>query len=159
MPEWLDANTWAVWLGLAFVLGVVEAATVDLVFLMLAGGAIAGAIASLTPLGLVAQVLIAVAVASGLMLGVRPLAKKRLGGADEGPFGTDRYLGKVGVATEEVSDHGGLVLVDGEVWSSRAAHDDDVIPAGHEVKITEVRGATLVVTPEPPVQDIITRGK
>ncbi|MDO5711763.1 MAG: NfeD family protein, partial [Micrococcales bacterium] len=55
MPEWLQGNEWAAWLAVALILGVVEAATVDLVFLMLAGGALAGTIAALAGLGLVGQ--------------------------------------------------------------------------------------------------------
>ena len=40
--EWLGDNDWVLWLGLALILGIIETTTLDLVFLMLAGGAIAG---------------------------------------------------------------------------------------------------------------------
>ena len=44
--DWLIDNWWLAWLGLAIVLAI-EAATVDFVFLMPAGGAAAGAAAAL----------------------------------------------------------------------------------------------------------------
>ena len=44
--DWLIDNWWLAWLGLAIVLAAIEAATVDFVFLMFAGGAAAGAVAA-----------------------------------------------------------------------------------------------------------------
>ena len=44
--DWFADNPWLAWLGLALILAAIEAATVDFVFLMLAGGAAAGAAAS-----------------------------------------------------------------------------------------------------------------
>jgi hypothetical protein len=44
--DWVADNAWVLWLGLALVFGIVETTTLDLVFLMLAGGAVAGAFAS-----------------------------------------------------------------------------------------------------------------
>ena len=45
--EWLTDNFWLAWLGIAIVLAAIEAATVDFVFIMFAGGALAGAVAAL----------------------------------------------------------------------------------------------------------------
>ena len=36
--DWLGDNPWLAWLGVALVLAAIEAATVDFVFIMLAGG-------------------------------------------------------------------------------------------------------------------------
>ena len=38
--DWLGVNQWLGWLGLAIALGAIEVATVDFVFVMLAGGAL-----------------------------------------------------------------------------------------------------------------------
>ena len=161
MPGWLDGNEWAVWLGLALVLGVVEAATADLVFLMLAGGALAGSLAALLTLGVVGQVLVAVAVAVALLAVVRPLAKRRLTSTEPAAaIGTDRYLGAVGVVTATVTDtEGGLVRVHEDTWSAQVAGGEPAIPKGREARVCAIRGATLIVTAVPPVRDIITRGE
>lgn len=40
--EWLNDHAWAAWLGIAAVLGVAEMFSLDLIFLMLAVGALGG---------------------------------------------------------------------------------------------------------------------
>ncbi len=160
MPDWLQGNEWAVWLALALTLGVVEAATVDLVFLMLAGGALAGTVAALLGLGLVGQVLTAVVVAVALLGVVRPLAKKRLASGEETKaIGTARYIGLIGVAKEPIDENSGLLEVVGETWTARIDPGDTPIPAQAEGRITAVRGATLIVTLASPVRDLPTRGE
>ena len=43
LTDWLGENSWAIWLSLAFLLGVAEIMSLDLVLIMLAVGALAGA--------------------------------------------------------------------------------------------------------------------
>ena len=43
--EWLGDNPWLGWLGIGLALAAIEAATVDFVFVMLAGGALAASLA------------------------------------------------------------------------------------------------------------------
>lgn len=158
MPEWLEQNAWAVWLGLAFVLGVVEAATVDLVFLMLAGGALGGVVASLFTSSVPVQAVVAVVTALGLLGVVRPIAKRHLTRGNEVPMGTERYIGETVSVVEEVSDHSGLAKLDGETWTARVPDGADVIPTGAQARVTEISGASLMLTPVAPVRDIIHRG-
>ena len=42
--EWLTDSPWLAWIAIALILAAIEAATVDFVFVMLAGGALAGAL-------------------------------------------------------------------------------------------------------------------
>ncbi len=44
LTDWLGDNSWAIWLSLAFLLGVAEIMSLDLVLIMLAVGALAGAV-------------------------------------------------------------------------------------------------------------------
>ena len=44
--EWLGDNPWLGWLGIGLALAAIEAATVDFVFVMLAGGALAASLAA-----------------------------------------------------------------------------------------------------------------
>ena len=62
--EWLTDSPWLAWIAIALILAAIEAATVDFVFVMLAGGALAGALTAGLGGGLAAQVIIAVAVAT-----------------------------------------------------------------------------------------------
>ena len=45
--DWLTGNVWLFWIGVALVLAAIEAATVDFVFIMFAGGALAAGCARL----------------------------------------------------------------------------------------------------------------
>ena len=78
MFEWLAENGWVGWLALALVLGTVEIATLDLTFLMLAGGALAGTAAALLGLPFFLAAIIAVAGAAALLGLVRPVALRHL---------------------------------------------------------------------------------
>ncbi len=157
VPEWLQGNEWAAWLALALVLGVVEAATVDFIFLMLAGGAIAGAVAALF-LGVPGQVIVAAIVAVALLGVVRPIAKKHLEArSDEPAIGIARYLGRVGLAIEQIDERRGLLRIDGDTWTARIAPGDTAIGANEQARITAVDGAVLVVTAVAPLQDVPPR--
>ena len=46
LTDWLGDNSWAIWLSLAFLLGIAEIMSLDLVLIMLAVGALAGAVVS-----------------------------------------------------------------------------------------------------------------
>ena len=60
--EWLGDNPWLGWLGIGLALAAIEAATVDFVFVMLAGGALAASLAAALGASLPAQVIISVLV-------------------------------------------------------------------------------------------------
>jgi membrane protein implicated in regulation of membrane protease activity len=47
LTDWLGENSWAIWLSLAFLLGIAEIMSLDLVLIMLAVGALAGAAVAL----------------------------------------------------------------------------------------------------------------
>jgi membrane protein implicated in regulation of membrane protease activity len=140
---------WLAWIGAALAFAAIEVATVDFVFLMLAGGALGGSAAAAVGAPLVIQVVVAVA-ASGVLLGVgRPWAKRRFSVRPEGlPMGTAGYIGRPAFVLETVTQHGGRVKVGGETWSARSS--DPVPPEpGDEVRVVRIDGATAVVTRVP----------
>ena len=80
LTDWLGENSWAIWLSLAFLLGIAEIMSLDLVLIMLAVGALAGAVvALLAPSLWWLQILAATAVSISMLLLLRPtlLAKVR----------------------------------------------------------------------------------
>lgn len=147
----LEENSWLVWLGVALALGAIEAATVDLVFIMLAGGALGGAAAAAFGLGFPLQVVLAV-VTAGLLLGVvRPLAKRRFTTPDRVLMGTASYAGREGTVVEEVTASSGRVRIGGETWTARSV-GDRVAQPGERVTVVRIDGATAIVGPgSPPV--------
>lgn len=144
MFEWLGDNWWALWLTVFLAFAVVEMLTLDLFFIMLGGGALAGLIADFAGADLWLQI-VAFCVVSLLMIAlVRPVALKHLrkGPADQ-RTNVDRLIGESALVMEAVTATGGLVKIGGDVWSARST--DGVLEAGARVVVTRIDGATAVV--------------
>jgi membrane protein implicated in regulation of membrane protease activity len=144
-PDWLRDNAWAIWLGLAMLLGVAELVSLDLILLMLAGGALVGAGASLLHLPAAVQVFAAVLTSVAMLALVRPNVVRRLHSGPDLVTGHDKLIGKQGVVISEVSCDAGQVRIAGEVWTARPYDDDAVIEPGARVDVFEIRGATAMV--------------
>jgi membrane protein implicated in regulation of membrane protease activity len=138
-------NAWAVWLGLSMVLGVAELASLDLVLLMLAVGALAGMGAALVGLEVWLQVVAAAAASIAMLAFVRPSFVKRLHSGPDLQHGFAGLVGKEGVAVAEVTADGGQVKLAGEIWTARPYDEYAVIPVGARVQVFEIRGATAYV--------------
>lgn len=152
--EWLSDNPWAVWLGVALALGAVEAATADFVFLMLAGGAVAGLVAGVLGAGVALQIVTASVVALLLLGTVRPVLKRRM--LDRLPgaqMGVETYAGRQATVREKVDEHDGRVEFEGETWTARTDRPTIPIPPDTQVRILRVEGASLIVEVESSVQD------
>jgi membrane protein implicated in regulation of membrane protease activity len=150
LPDWYAA--WQAWLALAVVLGLAELASLDLVLLMLAVGALVGMLVSLTPLGVVAQILIGSAAAVAMLALVRPGIVKQLHGGPELTLGHAALVGKQGVAVSEVRLDAGQVRINGELWTARPFDETVVIPEGARVDVLQIKGATALVHPVPEIE-------
>lgn len=143
----MNNSAWLMWLGVALAMAAVEAVTVDFVFIMLALGALAGAIASYFGADFVISAPIAVAVAVGLLFTLRPMLRRRLRPTRENTdIGPRSVVGQTGFVVEPVSESQGLVKVHGDLWSART----DVrttLPLGSPVHVIDLQGATLLVDP------------
>jgi len=154
--DWLQQNPWAGWLAVALVLTAIEAATADLLFLMLAGGAVVGMVVGFLPVGFAFQVVAACAAALVLVVAVRPALKRRmLDSIPDARLGIESYAGRRAHVTETVDATGGRVRFDGEIWSARSEGSTIPLQAGTTVTIVRVEGATLVVAPATTVQDVV----
>ena len=141
--------SWLWWLGAALVLGVVEMLTVDLLFLMLAGGAVAAAVAGALGLPFVVQLLVAAVVAVLLLFGVRPWALARLkSSTPEAKTGVDAQIGRNATVVSDVTDRAGRVKLHGEVWTARIEQAGVMLPTGSTVTVLRIEGATAIVGPK-----------
>jgi membrane protein implicated in regulation of membrane protease activity len=144
--EWFAQHGWLAWVGLALALGAIEAVSVDFVFLMLAGGCLAGGAAAASGGNLPVQVLSAVAVAGLLLLVVRPLIKRRFT-VPEGAHvvGVGAHVGRSALAVSTVTELDGRIKLGGETWSAHTLPGSaDCLP-GQEVRVVSIEGATAVV--------------
>jgi membrane protein implicated in regulation of membrane protease activity len=142
-PDWFEA--WQGWLALAIVLGVAELASLDLVLLMLAGGALVSMLLALLGLGAAVQVLGGVAAAVAMLALVRPGIVKRLHSGPELRLGHEALVGKTGVAVTQISADSGQVRINGELWTARPYDETLVIPEGARVDVLQIKGATALV--------------
>ncbi len=143
--DWLGDHDWSVWLGLALVFGIVETLSLDLVFLMLAGGAVAGAVTSLFGVPFSVQAIVAIATSAALLFVVRPVAKRHLQLPLSLRTGAAALVGSQAVVLQEIGPDSGLIKLGGETWTARAYDGRQVITAGRTVDVLEIKGATALV--------------
>jgi membrane protein implicated in regulation of membrane protease activity len=142
--DWIGDNEWTLWIGLALILGIIETTTLDLVFLMLAVGAVGGALAAAIGAPFLVQALVAIAVSVAMLGVVRPIAKRHLHQPITERTGVAALVGRRAIVLERVDGTGGRVKLAGEVWSARS-YDGSVIEAGASVDVVEIQGATALV--------------
>ncbi len=139
-----EEYAWMVWLGVALVLVAIETVTVDLTFLMLAGGAVGASVAAAFGGGPLVQAVVAALVSVALLAIVRPWMKRRLAGKAPEIMGTAAQVGRSAFALDRVTPAGGRVKLSGETWSARTLSDN--IEPGEEVVVDSIDGATAIVS-------------
>jgi membrane protein implicated in regulation of membrane protease activity len=133
------------WVVAALALVAVELLSLDLILLMLAGGALGAAITSLAGGPPLLQVLVA-AVLSVILLGfVRPLALRHLQVARHTKTGAEALVGTHGLVTERIDAYDGRVKLGGEIWSARSTANGKVYEPGTTVHVIRIDGAHAVV--------------
>ncbi|ABK03570.1 membrane protein implicated in regulation of membrane protease activity [Arthrobacter sp. PvP102] len=148
MFEWLGENWWALWLTVFLAFAVVEMLTLDLFFIMLGGGALAGLLADFAGADFWLQIVVFCVVSLLMVVFVRPVALKHLKkGPAEQRTNIDRLIGESALVMETVSTSSGLVKIGGDVWSARS--ENGVLNAGQRVVVSAIEGATAVVAPQP----------
>ncbi len=149
LTDWLGDNAWAIWLSLAFLLGVAEIMSLDLVLIMLAAGALAGAGTAVLAPGLWwLQILVAAVVSVGMLLLLRPTLMRRVRNMPGYRSSAAKMVGSTGVAVSQIDRSGGEIKVDGQSWTARPYSTDIVIEQGTEVEVYEIDGAIAVVYPK-----------
>jgi membrane protein implicated in regulation of membrane protease activity len=137
---------WLLWLIAAGLFAAGEVASLDLVLLMFAGGALGGAAVALAG-GAVALQLVAFAVVSLLLLAVvRPIATRHLTqGTPQQVDGVEAVVGKTAQVTRPVDRHSGRIKLGADEWSARTQHSGELFAIGETVRILQIDGATAVV--------------
>jgi membrane protein implicated in regulation of membrane protease activity len=149
LTDWLGDNPWALWLTLAVLLGVAEILSLDFVLIMIAVGAVAGAVVgAIVPELWFLQILVAAGVSVGMLLVARPTLMKRVHQLPGYRSSTDKMVGSSGLATTDITSGGGEIKVDGQTWTARVYTPDTVITKGTEIEVYAIDGAIAVVYPK-----------
>jgi membrane protein implicated in regulation of membrane protease activity len=137
---------WVVWLVASGLFVAGELASLDLVLLMFAGGALGGAAVALLGGSFAFQVVAFIAVSVFLVASVRPAAKAHLENRTPRHVdGVQALIGRTAMVTREVGRSGGRIRVGADEWTARTDYGDSSFAVGTLVRILQVDGATAVV--------------
>ncbi|WP_062078617.1 NfeD family protein [Demequina globuliformis] len=137
------------WFVGAIVLGIVEIFTLDLVFAMLAAGALAGGAAALLGADFWVSMVLACVVAALMLFTLRPWLLKSIRARSVlVETNSAALVGEEGRALDQVTEFSGRIKLAGEVWSARTRDDAQPITEGTDVTVVDIKGATAIVEPE-----------
>lgn len=135
------------WIIAAVLFAVIEAATVALVTVWFAVGALAAAIAAQFGASTLFQVGTFVVVSAILLCVTRPVFKK-ISVKKPQRTNADRFIGEEAMVIKKIDDinNYGQVKIAGQVWSA-VSEDKSPLEEGTIVKVIAIRGVKLVVEP------------
>ena len=134
-----------VWLAITAAAVFIEMATMSLVSIWCAIGALVTLFAAYYGMPFPSQLLLFIGVSIAVAALVRPLAKC-FADPKKVPTNADRILGMEARVTEDIDNArpSGAVYVDGKTWTARSA-DGGTIPAGETVEVAWMEGVKLIV--------------
>ena len=135
------------WLALALILLIVEAATVQMVCIWFCVGAIFAVVAALLGASAAVQIIVFVVVSALSLLLTRKFVTNVLN-FKKVPTNADSVVGQEGVVLEEINniEEAGRVRAAGLDWSARS-DNGKVIKEGTRVKVLALSGVKLIVVP------------
>ncbi|MDP9293962.1 MAG: NfeD family protein [Actinomycetota bacterium] len=141
-------DPWVLWLIAAVVLAVGEIATMGFFLAPFAAGGLVAALISATGAGTAISLVVFLAVSVVALAALRPIARSHLRTPAQLRTGTSALVGSNAMVLERIANREGVgcVRIGGEVWTARAYDEDEVIDAGRQVQVVEIRGATALVS-------------
>lgn len=136
------------WVAIAVLLAFIEVLSLNLVLLMLAGGALAGAGVAAVGGPVWAQILVALVVSVLLLGALRPwLLRNWRKRKDFVETNAAAHVGRTAYVVATVDATHGRVKLAGEVWTARTETPGLQLPEGTHVRVVRIDGATAVVEP------------
>jgi len=145
----MEAYLWILWLIAAAIFCAVEAATVGIVSLWFAGGALAAMAAALFGGALWLQLTVFLVASAALLLAFRPFVRKVIApGITQ--TNANAMVGREALLTEDVDNlkETGALRLDGKEWSVRS-ETGDILLKGTRVTVVRLEGVRLYVEPVP----------
>tara|TARA_B100000965_G_C19026002_1_gene513118 strand:- start:60 stop:530 length:471 start_codon:yes stop_codon:yes gene_type:complete len=133
-----------VWIIVAVIFAIVEAATFGLTTIWFAIGALVAMLAAFVGAGIMGQIFVFLIASAILIYFTRPVAKKYL------KIGSTRtnvnsIIGLVGIVTKTIKPFNtGQVKVAGQIWTAKSL-DNGEIEEGKQVNVIKVEGVKLIV--------------
>lgn len=135
-----------IWLGAAVLLAAGEAAGGELLFIMLAVGALGGSGAAFLGAPLWGQALAFALVSVIMLAAVRPIVRRRiLSALPEHDTNMAALTGRHGTVVEAIDSQSGLVEIAGDTWTARPLLEGETFAAGDKILVHQIEGATAIV--------------
>ena len=136
-----------VWLGLVILFLIAEGATVSLVSLWFAAGAVVAMFAALLGAGAWLQTGLFLVVSGALLLMLRPIVRRYLVPKITAT-NVDSLVGATGLVTESIDNvtASGQVKLGAMEWTARSTTGED-IPQGALIRVDRIEGVKVYVTP------------
>lgn len=136
-----------VWLGLMILFLIAEGATVSLVSLWFAAGAVVAMFAALLGAGVWLQTGLFLAVSGALLLMLRPIVRRYLVPKITAT-NVDSLVGSTGLVTEAIDNvtASGQVKLGAMEWTARSTTGEN-IPQGTLIRVDRIEGVKVYVTP------------
>ena len=134
------------WLILMVVCIVFEIATVGLVSIWFAGGALIACFLAMFNVHIVIQVIVFVVVSILLLIVTKPMAKKWIN-KDRIKTNYEGIIGKVVRVTERVDNinETGTALINGQEWTARSKSDNITLEQGEVAQVVNISGVKLIL--------------
>ena len=135
------------WFALTVILLIAEAATVTVISLWFAAGALAAMVTALLGAGLWVQAVVFVLVSAAALTALRPLVRKHLT-PKLTATNIDSVIGSVGIVTGTIDNLNatGQVKLNGMEWSARST-SGDILETGTKVRVDKIEGVKVFVSP------------
>lgn len=136
-----------VWLGLVILFLIAEGATVSLVSLWFAAGAVVAMFTALLGAGAWLQTGLFLVVSGALLLMLRPIVRRYLVPKIT-PTNVDSLVGSTGLVTEAIDNvtASGQVKLGAMEWTARSTTGEN-IPQGTLIRVDRIEGVKVYVTP------------
>lgn len=145
----MDLTFSLVWLTLLVIFVAAEAATVTMISLWFAAGALAALIAAMLGGSLGLQVALFLVVSTALLLSLRPLVRRYVN-PKKTATNADAVIGSKGYVTGDIDNDAavGQVKLGGMVWTARSSSGHP-IAKGTLVQVDRIEGVKVYVSPAP----------
>lgn len=148
------SETIVFWLIVLILSIVVEVATLGLVSIWFAGGALVAILAALLHAPIALQIILFLAVSIMLLFFTRPIAVKYFN-KDRVKTNVESMIGRQAIVISEINNLQGIgqVNVGGQEWSARSNDDDIRLAVGAVVDVVAIDGVKLIVEEDPQMKE------
>ena len=139
---------WQIWLIIAGVCLIIEILTTGFLVFWFAVGALLSMFVSLFTDNIIIQTAIFIISSTILIFATKPFVNKFIHNKNNVKTNAFSLIGKTGIVTKNIDsiNGNGQVKVNGEIWSAIGT-DEINIQKDTEVKIEEIKGVKLIVSP------------